>query len=271
MASMLYSHLPQVVGIVGAGQMGSGIAQVRARVSHSLCLHRRGARARNKTAAAAGARSTKETKSAHAYTPLSLVCRARTTRAHSRSRGTPPPHDKPAPRTIIIIICAPAHTCDNKKVCAMKGLEVLLSDRSADILERGMTSIKKSLHRMVQKGAMPDEAAREALGKVKTVVELEVCVCCACCGGGCARALRRVALRCVRRGRRRRTAASAADKTNRAPIPPSSATQTTIDTRACTHTQNNQQAAPRRRLCRRGRDGERERQARHLPAARPRE
>ena len=29
MASMLYSHLPQVVGIVGAGQMGSGIAQVR--------------------------------------------------------------------------------------------------------------------------------------------------------------------------------------------------------------------------------------------------
>ena len=57
----------------------------------------------------------------------------------------------------------------------MKGLEVLLSDRSADILDRGMTSIKKSLHRMVQKGTMPDEAAREAIGRVKTVVELEVC------------------------------------------------------------------------------------------------
>jgi 3-hydroxyacyl-CoA dehydrogenase len=28
MASMLYSHLPQVVGVVGAGQMGSGIAQI---------------------------------------------------------------------------------------------------------------------------------------------------------------------------------------------------------------------------------------------------
>jgi phosphoglycerate dehydrogenase-like enzyme len=28
MASMLYSHIPQVIGIVGAGQMGSGIAQV---------------------------------------------------------------------------------------------------------------------------------------------------------------------------------------------------------------------------------------------------
>jgi 3-hydroxybutyryl-CoA dehydrogenase len=25
---MLYSHIPQVVGIIGAGQMGSGIAQV---------------------------------------------------------------------------------------------------------------------------------------------------------------------------------------------------------------------------------------------------
>lgn len=29
MASMLYGHLPQVIGVIGAGQMGSGIAQVR--------------------------------------------------------------------------------------------------------------------------------------------------------------------------------------------------------------------------------------------------
>lgn len=28
MASMLYGHLPQVIGVIGAGQMGSGIAQV---------------------------------------------------------------------------------------------------------------------------------------------------------------------------------------------------------------------------------------------------
>jgi 3-hydroxyacyl-CoA dehydrogenase len=27
---MLYGHIPQVIGIIGAGQMGSGIAQVRA-------------------------------------------------------------------------------------------------------------------------------------------------------------------------------------------------------------------------------------------------
>jgi hypothetical protein len=27
---MLYGHLPQVIGVIGAGQMGSGIAQVRA-------------------------------------------------------------------------------------------------------------------------------------------------------------------------------------------------------------------------------------------------
>ena len=30
MASMLYSHLPLVVGVVGAGQMGAGIAQLLA-------------------------------------------------------------------------------------------------------------------------------------------------------------------------------------------------------------------------------------------------
>jgi 3-hydroxybutyryl-CoA dehydrogenase len=30
MASFMYSHIPQVVGVVGAGQMGSGIAQVLA-------------------------------------------------------------------------------------------------------------------------------------------------------------------------------------------------------------------------------------------------
>ena len=30
MASMLYQHLPDVVGVVGAGQMGTGIAQVLA-------------------------------------------------------------------------------------------------------------------------------------------------------------------------------------------------------------------------------------------------
>ena len=28
MASFMYSHIPQVVGVIGAGQMGAGIAQV---------------------------------------------------------------------------------------------------------------------------------------------------------------------------------------------------------------------------------------------------
>lgn len=37
MASMLYGHLPQVIGVIGAGQMGSGIAQVRAG-SKKQCL-----------------------------------------------------------------------------------------------------------------------------------------------------------------------------------------------------------------------------------------
>jgi hypothetical protein len=36
MASMLYGHIPQVIGVIGAGQMGSGIAQVRPSQSFTL-------------------------------------------------------------------------------------------------------------------------------------------------------------------------------------------------------------------------------------------
>jgi 3-hydroxybutyryl-CoA dehydrogenase len=86
MASMLYSHLPQVIGVVGAGQMGSGIAQV----------------------------------------------------------------------------------------CAVRGLDVVLSDRTKDLLDFSMASVKKALQRQVNKGSLPAEAAKEALERIRTETSLEV-------------------------------------------------------------------------------------------------
>jgi 3-hydroxybutyryl-CoA dehydrogenase len=83
---MLYSHLPQVIGIVGAGQMGSGIAQV----------------------------------------------------------------------------------------CAAKGLEVIITDRAHDLLERSVVSIRKQLNRLVQKGQLPADAAKESMERIRTESKLDV-------------------------------------------------------------------------------------------------
>eukprot|EP00882_Tetradesmus_deserticola_P001208 GHRQ01001306.1.p1 GENE.GHRQ01001306.1~~GHRQ01001306.1.p1 ORF type:complete len:300 (+),score=105.45 GHRQ01001306.1:336-1235(+) len=85
MASMLYGHLPQVIGVIGAGQMGSGIAQI----------------------------------------------------------------------------------------CATKGLDVLINDRSQDLLDKSMQSIRKSLQRLMQKGSLSKSTADEALGRIRTETSLE--------------------------------------------------------------------------------------------------
>ncbi len=84
---MLYSHLPSIVGVVGAGQMGSGIAQI----------------------------------------------------------------------------------------CATRGLEVILSDRNSEFLERGVASIRKSVQRLVNKGQLPQDAAADALAKIRAETSLQVC------------------------------------------------------------------------------------------------
>lgn len=96
MASMLYSHLPQVIGIVGAGQMGTGIAQI----------------------------------------------------------------------------------------CATKGLEVVLNDRSKDILDRGIQTIKASLKRIVRKGQLAEDAATEAVGRIRFDTSMEVGTVAAICHVG---------------------------------------------------------------------------------------
>ena len=53
MASFMYSHIPQVVGIVGAGQMGSGIAQVCATKGLDVIMSDRSAGETPVTSAAA--------------------------------------------------------------------------------------------------------------------------------------------------------------------------------------------------------------------------
>ncbi|GBF96274.1 hypothetical protein Rsub_09069 [Raphidocelis subcapitata] len=85
MASFMYSHIPQVVGVIGAGQMGSGIAQV----------------------------------------------------------------------------------------LATKGLDVVISDRSTEVLDRGIASIKKQLKRLVRKGEMAEGVASEIVGRVRPETALE--------------------------------------------------------------------------------------------------
>jgi 3-hydroxybutyryl-CoA dehydrogenase len=86
MASMLYQHLPQIVGVVGAGQMGSGIAQV----------------------------------------------------------------------------------------LASKGLQVILADRSAELVAKGVGHIEKALSNIVKKGTMTQGDADDARGRITSMTGLEV-------------------------------------------------------------------------------------------------
>jgi hypothetical protein len=86
MASMLYNHLPLVVGVVGAGQMGAGIAQV----------------------------------------------------------------------------------------LATKGMDVVLCDRNHEVLEHGITTIRKSLARFVRKGTMAQDDSASTLSRITTCTSLDV-------------------------------------------------------------------------------------------------
>lgn len=85
MASMMYQQLPQIVGVVGAGQMGSGIAQI----------------------------------------------------------------------------------------VATRGLQVILTDRTHEALEKGLGYIKKSIEKVVRKGSLSDVDATMALTKIHTTTNYE--------------------------------------------------------------------------------------------------
>lgn len=47
-------------------------------------------------------------------------------------------------------------------------------DRSKELLDHGLTGIKKSLRRLNEKGSITKEAASEALGRISTETTLDV-------------------------------------------------------------------------------------------------
>lgn len=59
------------------------------------------------------------------------------------------------------------------QVCAARGLQVILSDRTKDALEHGLSSIRRSLGRFVKKGAMSAEQAAETVGRIRLEPGLE--------------------------------------------------------------------------------------------------
>ncbi len=59
------------------------------------------------------------------------------------------------------------------QTAAASGFKVILSDISADLLERGTGNISKSLDRFVKKETITEEQKREILGRIETTTELE--------------------------------------------------------------------------------------------------
>lgn len=62
------------------------------------------------------------------------------------------------------------------QLCATKGLQVILNDRTDELIEKGLSTIKKSLERFVRKGLMNDGAASQAIEKIKLSTNLETCM-----------------------------------------------------------------------------------------------
>ncbi len=59
------------------------------------------------------------------------------------------------------------------QVCAQAGLEVALRDIEEQYLEKGLFVIEKNLQRSVEKGAIPEEAKKKTLERIKASVEIE--------------------------------------------------------------------------------------------------
>jgi 3-hydroxybutyryl-CoA dehydrogenase len=60
------------------------------------------------------------------------------------------------------------------QVCAVRGLDVVLSDRTKDLLDFSLASVRKALQRQVNKGSLPADAAKEALERIRIETSLEV-------------------------------------------------------------------------------------------------
>lgn len=63
------------------------------------------------------------------------------------------------------------------QVCASKGLEVLINDRSQELLDKSVQSIRKSLQRLTQKGQLSKQNADDALSKIRTDTSIDVSPC----------------------------------------------------------------------------------------------
>ena len=59
------------------------------------------------------------------------------------------------------------------QTAANAGFEVIICDVNAELLERGLANIGKSLDRFVKKETMTEEQKSEVLGRIKTTSSLE--------------------------------------------------------------------------------------------------
>ena len=59
------------------------------------------------------------------------------------------------------------------QVAAAKEFEVILSDITEDLVQKGKTAISKNLHRLVEKGKMDDSKQEEILGRIQTTSRIE--------------------------------------------------------------------------------------------------
>jgi 3-hydroxybutyryl-CoA dehydrogenase len=60
------------------------------------------------------------------------------------------------------------------QLLATKGMDVVLCDRNHEVLERGITTIRKSLSRFVRKGTLAEEDSASALSRITTCTSLDV-------------------------------------------------------------------------------------------------
>lgn len=59
------------------------------------------------------------------------------------------------------------------QVLAQRGLQVILSDRKFDIIERGLGVMHRSLEKQIKQGKITEEEATATLGRIETAVSLE--------------------------------------------------------------------------------------------------
>lgn len=60
------------------------------------------------------------------------------------------------------------------QVLATKGMDVVLCDRNHEVLEHGITTIRKSLARFVRKGTLAEDDSASTLSRITTCTSLDV-------------------------------------------------------------------------------------------------